>query len=290
MMLYPAIDLKDGQCVQLVGGDPARQKLALPDPIEVAQKWEAEGAAALHVVDLDAALGTGDNREVIEDILRAVDLPLQVGGGVRHLTEIQQFLDSGIGRVVVGTQGIQQPLWLKEAVNLFPGKLVLAVDARGDEVQVKGWTEGAGLTVQKVLADVANLPLAGVLYTNVDVEGQMQGIREEPVRRVLAASKHPVVVSGGITTLEDLLTLSRLGADSAVLGMALYTGRIDFRGALEAVSSPEERARAVQGKYRRFQWKQDEAGVKVRHVAAANGHDHGEDEGEGHEDEGQEES
>lgn len=273
MMLYPAIDLKDGQCVQLVGGDPNKREVALPDPIEVAQKWEAEGAAALHVVDLDAALGLGDNREVVDDILKAVDLPMQVGGGVRHLTDIQQLLDSGVGRIIVGTQAVKHPPWLKEAVNLFPDKLVLAVDARGDEVQVKGWTEGAGITVHKLLADVAKLKLAGVLYTNVDVEGQQKGIREEPVRRVLAATEHPVVVSGGITTIDDLLKLSRLGADSAVLGMSLYTGTIDFKQALDAVATKEEIARRSEGKYRRFQWKQGPEGVRVRPVGARNGHE-----------------
>lgn len=235
MKIYPAIDLREGATVQLIGGDPEREHIHHPDPVKVAHRWFGEGATALHLVDLDAALGQGDNLHIVKRILEEIPCPVQMGGGIRHLVDIQKLLDHGVGRIIVGTQGIRNPDWFELAADIYPGKLVLAIDARGDEVTVSGWKEESGKRLEEVLQRVDGLPLAGLLYTNVDVEGRMEGIDADAVTRVVDATKHDVVASGGITTLEDLETLKAIGVDAAVLGMSIYTGRIDLPTAIERI-------------------------------------------------------
>ncbi len=235
MKIYPAIDLREGATVQLVGGDPSREAVHEPDALKVAQRWVDEGASLLHMVDLDAAIGTGSNLHVVERILRNVPLPVQLGGGIRHLVDIQKRLDLGVGRVIVGTQGIRHPDWFETAADVYPHRLLLAVDARGDDVTVAGWKEASGVTIQSVLKRVQDLPLAGLLYTNVDIEGRMCGIDRAAVEDVVRHTEHPVVASGGIATLEDLDVLKDLGAAGAVLGMSIYTGRIRLKDAIERI-------------------------------------------------------
>lgn len=233
MKIYPAIDLREGATVQLVGGDPSHEAVHDPDPVRVAHKWMDQGASALHMVDLDAAMGLGMNLHVVKRILDTTPLPVQLGGGIRHLVDIQARLDMGVGRVIVGTQGIKEPEWFETATELYPGKIVLAVDARGDEVAISGWKEGSGLSLKTVLDRVMDLPLAGILYTNVDIEGSLSGIDRAAVERVVTATQHDVIASGGIATMDDLDVLKDVGALGAVLGMSIYTGRIDLKAAIE---------------------------------------------------------
>lgn len=235
MKIYPAIDLREGATVQLVGGDPDREEVHNPEPLHVAAKWVDEGASALHVVDLDAALGRGTNLYVVQRILSEILAPVQLGGGVRHLVDIQARLDMGVGRVIVGTQGIREPLWFETAAELFPGKLILAVDARGDEVAVSGWQEGSGVKLEEILRRVEDLPLAGLLYTNVDIEGGMGGVDRAAVEKVRRGTEHSLTASGGIGSMEDLDSLKELGVDGAVLGMSIYTGRIELKSAIERI-------------------------------------------------------
>lgn len=235
MKLYPAIDLREGATVQLIGGDPEREPIHHPDPVKIAQRWFQEGASLLHLVDLDAAFGEGDNLNIVQRILRAVPCPVQMGGGIRHLVDIQRLMDHGVGRVIVGTQGVRNPDWFEIAADIYPDRLMLAIDARGNEVAVNGWQEASGILLDEILQRVEGLPLAGLLYTNVDVEGRMQGIDEEAVARVVDATGHNVVASGGITTMDDLDTLKGIGVDAAVLGMSIYTGKIHLPTAIEQI-------------------------------------------------------
>jgi phosphoribosylformimino-5-aminoimidazole carboxamide ribotide isomerase len=294
MKLYPAIDLREGATVQLVGGDPSKEHVHHPDPVKVAHRWFGEGATFLHLVDLDAALGKGDNLHVVKRILQAVPCPIQVGGGVRHLVDIQRLMDHGVGRVIIGTQGIRNPDWFEIATDIYPDRLLLAIDARGDEVTVSGWQEESGIRLDEVLERVAGLPLAGLLYTNVDVEGRLEGIDEQAVARVVDATDHPVVASGGITTLEDLDTLKGIGVDAAVLGMSIYTGRIDLPTAIEKIEGrrvkrERERERHVMIPPSEVQWGTVPPGAPDERIlgneaeeAARNGPQDGHDTENGH--------
>lgn len=234
MIVLPAVDLKDGRCVQLVGGRPEDERVVLSDPAGVARRWWRMGFRSLHVVDLDAALDRGDNAAVVEGVLAATPATTQVGGGVRDDAAADRLLAAGADRVVVGTRGVDDPAWLRALAAAHPGRVVLAADVRDGVVLRRGWTEATELRVEPFLEGLADVPLAAVLCTDVAREGRMQGIDLAAVRAVLAASPHPVQVSGGVTTMDDLAALADAGAAGAVLGMALYTDTIDAAAAAAA--------------------------------------------------------
>jgi phosphoribosylformimino-5-aminoimidazole carboxamide ribotide isomerase len=231
MIATPAVDLKGGRCVQLVGGRPEDEAVSLPDPVAVALDWVARGFGALHLVDLDAALGSGDNREVFARILDAVpdSVDVQIGGGLRDTAAVADVLALGADRVVVGTRAVEDAAWRRSTADAHPGRLVVAADIRDGEVVTKGWTEGSGTRVEDLLADLDALPLGGILCTDVGREGRMEGIDRAGVRAVVEATRHPVWISGGVTTLDELAFLDDVGAHGAVLGMALYTDTLDSR-------------------------------------------------------------
>ena len=231
MIATPAVDLKGGRCVQLVGGRPEHEAVSLPDPVAVALDWIERGFGALHLVDLDAALGSGDNRDVFARILDALPdaVDVQIGGGIRDDRAVADVLGLGADRVVVGTRAVEDADWRRATAEAHPGRLVVAADIRDGEVVTKGWTEGSGTRVDELLAALDPLPLGGVLCTDVGREGLMEGIDREGVRAVVEATRHPVWISGGVTTLEELAFLDDVGAHGAVLGMALYTDTLDSR-------------------------------------------------------------
>jgi phosphoribosylformimino-5-aminoimidazole carboxamide ribotide isomerase len=223
----PAVDLKGGRCVQLVGGRPEEERVSLPDPLEVAAGWVEKGFRTLHVVDLDAALGTGDHRDLIRTLARELTVDLQVGGGIRDAARAGELLESGARRIIVGTRAVEDRSWLEGLAARWPHRVVVAADIRDGVVLRKGWTESAGVQVGEFLEDLGALPLAGVLCTDVGREGQLQGMDREGVQEVLGHTSHPVWISGGVTTMDDLRFLDEAGAVGAVLGMALYTGALD---------------------------------------------------------------
>jgi phosphoribosylformimino-5-aminoimidazole carboxamide ribotide isomerase len=226
MIAVPAIDLRQGRCVQWVGGRPEEEKVSLPDPPGQARAWWEMGFGTLHVVDLDAALSLGENRSVIREVVRATGATVQVGGGVRTESDADELLGSGVRRVIVGTRAIDDPEWLGFLAGKYPDQITLAADIRDGIVVKKGWTESAGIPVLEMLDRLAALPLAGILCTDVSREGRMEGIDLAGATSVIERSRHPVWISGGITTLEELQALDRAGAAGAVLGMALYTGTL----------------------------------------------------------------
>lgn len=227
MIATPAVDLKEGRCVQLVGGRPEEERVSLPDPEAVARRWWDAGFRSLHLVDLDAALDRGDNRDVVRRILSASDAETQVGGGVRTAESVRELLEAGADRIVVGTRAVRDPEWLEEVSRSHPRRIVVAADVREGEVLVRGWTEGSGLRVERLLERLEPLPLAGLLCTDVGREGRMEGIDRKGVRRIVSRTGHPVWISGGIRSAGELEFLSETGAAGAVLGMALYTGVLD---------------------------------------------------------------
>ncbi len=221
----PAVDLRGGRCVQLVGGRPEDERVSLPDPVAVAERWRSMGFDLLHVVDLDAALGTGDNFDLVRKIARGG--PVQVGGGIRDREAIRRMSDAGVERMIVGTRAVDDPEWLASVADEVPDRIVVASDIRDGMVLRKGWVESSDLPVADFLGSLAGLPLAGILCTDVGREGRLEGIDREGVLHAIAHAPHPLWISGGITTIEELEFLADSGAAGAVLGMALYTGRID---------------------------------------------------------------
>ncbi|MCA0377651.1 MAG: 1-(5-phosphoribosyl)-5-[(5-phosphoribosylamino)methylideneamino] imidazole-4-carboxamide isomerase [Gemmatimonadetes bacterium] len=237
MIAIPAIDLRGGHVVQLVGGDYADERVRLDDPLAVAREWVRAGFGRLHIVDLDAATGRGDNDDVVRDLLRESPVPVQVGGGVRDEARIVQLLDEGASWVVVGTRAVEDEGWRETMAARYPGQLIIAADVRGERVVTKGWAETSTLDVTDFVASLSALPLAGVLVTAVHKEGQMQGTDLWLMERVAEASAWPVLASGGVSSVDDLRALEHRGLAGAVLGMALYTGALDARHLVEEFSA-----------------------------------------------------
>ncbi len=229
MIAIPALDLRDGACVQLVGGDYAAERIRIDDPVSVARRWADLGFRRLHIVDLDAATGRGSNRETVRDILGASPLPMQVGGGVRFEEDVAALLAAGADRVVVGTRAIEDRDWLAMIATEHPGRVIVAADVRERRVVTRGWSETLALDVFDLVAELSELPLAGLLVTAVHREGRMAGADVPLMRALVARTSLPVIASGGIATLEDLQALAAAGCTGAVLGMALYTGTLDPR-------------------------------------------------------------
>jgi phosphoribosylformimino-5-aminoimidazole carboxamide ribotide isomerase len=207
-----------------VGGIPEEERISLPDPVAQARTWWNMGFGTLHVIDLDAALSLGENRKVIGEIVQASEATVQVGGGIRDRHSVETLLAQGVDRAIVGTRAIDDPHWLAELSREYPGRITVAADIREGVVLRKGWTESSGQPVSELLDRLAPLDLAGVLCTDVSREGRMEGIDLQGATKIIERSSHPVWISGGITTLEELRALERSGAAGAVLGMAIYTG------------------------------------------------------------------
>lgn len=226
MIAWPAVDLKGGRAVQLVGGRPETERVSLPDPVAVARHWVELGFRALHVIDLDAALGTGSNRALVEDILAAVDVPVQVGGGIRDDELLDAYLAAGAARVIAGTRAVRDRAWLRAAAERHPHQVVVAADTKEGQVLVRGWTEGAGLGLIGFVRDLAPLPLAAVLVTDVSREGRLAGADAALFGDVVGACAQPVLAAGGIASVQDLRRLADAGVAGAVLGMSIYAGDI----------------------------------------------------------------
>jgi phosphoribosylformimino-5-aminoimidazole carboxamide ribotide isomerase len=228
MRVFPSLDLRQGSCVQLVGGSLEAERLRLPHPVEVARRWVALGFRSLHVVDLDAATGQGSNAAVVEDVLTQLPgVDVQVGGGLRDEAGVRHWLEAGAKRVVLGTRAVGDRGWLEQMALLFPGRLVVAADARGRQVVTHGWSRTLEQDVAALVASLDALPLAAVLVTTVHREGQMQGTDLALLEELVGATHHPLQASGGIASAEELRRLGKAGVSAAVLGMALYTGAVD---------------------------------------------------------------
>ncbi len=227
MIAYPAIDLCGGRVVQWVGGRPESECVSLPDPLAVARRWVAAGFVALHVVDLDAALGSGDNRDAVEAIVAAVDVPVQVGGGLRDEDTVDWALAAGAARVVLGTRAVGDPEWLARVAAAHPRSVVVAADCRDGEVVTHGWTASAGRAARDLVATLGELPLAAVLVTDVGREGRLGGPDVVFLADLAGVSRHPLLAAGGIRDERDLEALAAAGVAGAVLGMALYRGGLD---------------------------------------------------------------
>ena len=235
MWLIPAVDLRSGRAVRLYEGDPSRET-PYGDPVEAALRWQKEGARLLHLVDLDRALGTGENREVVRRVAAALSIPFQLAGGIRSLEDLKEALELGARRAVVGTVAVKDPgLLARMLEEAGQERLAVALDARGLEVVVSGWQERASLSALDLLRAWADLGVRTLIYTDVRRDGTLKGLDLEVVARVREAWPHELIAGGGIASAEDVLALKRLGVEGALLGKALYEGRIRLSELLEAV-------------------------------------------------------
>ena len=228
MIVMPAVDILDHNVVQLVGGVPGTEQVLLPNPVDVAKDWVGKGAPMLHVVDLDGAFAQGNNIAIIRRIIAECRVPVEVGGGIRSTEVAEYLLDAGAKQIVVGTKAIKEPEWLRELAERNPKRVVLALDVKGGRITVKGWQESAGISHEDMFQRIRDIPLAAVLHTDVDVEGKVQGINVGEVETFVSRCPHEVIASGGITGMNDLAELERIGIRSAVVGLSLYTGKLNY--------------------------------------------------------------
>jgi len=224
MIIIPAVDILDHRVVQLVGGVPGSEKIVMPDPVEVAGSWLDKGAKYLHLVDLDGAFGKENNIPLIREIIRKYNVPVEVGGGIRDEATVKELVDAGAERVIVGTKAIKEPDWLESMSKKYPDRIALAMDTKGGNITMKGWQESAPITIDEMFSRIEHLPLAGILNTNVDVEGQGKGIDARFAEDFIKRCPHKVIASGGVTSEEDAKILDKAGAIAAVVGVAIYTG------------------------------------------------------------------
>ena len=237
--LYPAIDLRGGQCVRLYQGDYGRETVYGDDPVAQARSFAAAGAPWIHVVDLDAAR-TGDprNREIVAAIAAAVDVPVQTGGGVRDDAAADALLSAGVRRVVVGTAALEDPDWVRRLAGRYPGQVAVGLDARGRDVAVRGWVEGSGRDLVEVARHFDDAGVAALIVTEIGRDGTLEGPALDQLSDVLAATTLDVVASGGVGTLDDLRALAALDVGGrrlagAIVGRALYEGAFLLSDAVE---------------------------------------------------------
>jgi len=233
--VIPAVDMQDGQVVQLVGGERGTGQ-AYGDPVGAARRWVEAGARTLHLVDLDGAFeGERANADAIDAVLDAVTVDVQLGGGIRTADDAVALLERGVDRVILGTAAVENPEIVAAISDDHPGSVVVSLDARDGEVVVSGWTEGTGLDPAAAADRYEELGAGAILFTDVDVEGRLGGVRTDPVRQVVGAVDVPVVASGGVAGVEDVQALKRAGAAAVVVGSALYEGEFTLAEAQRAV-------------------------------------------------------
>lgn len=238
MQLYPAIDLRGGNCVRLHQGDYGQETVYGSDPAAMARHWIDQGATWLHVVDLDGArVGKPVQLETVAQIVAAAGkVPVQLGGGLREEAHIRQALDAGVSRVILGTRALRDAEWAGNITRAHPGKVVLGLDAREGRVAAQGWLETDSLTVAEVLDRAKDWPLAAIVFTDIGRDGTLKGCNVEATAEVARLASVEVIASGGIGSLEDILAVAKAGLPGCIVGRALYDGRVDLKHAITAVA------------------------------------------------------
>jgi phosphoribosylformimino-5-aminoimidazole carboxamide ribotide isomerase len=246
VILFPAIDLKDGACVRLQQGDMARATVFSHDPAAQAQAFQAQGFDYLHVVDLNGAFaGKPVNASAVEAILRGISIPLQLGGGIRDLTTIEAWLNQGVSRVIIGTAAVKDPELVKEAARLWPGRVAVGLDARDGKVATEGWAAASELSALEIARRFEDAGVAAIIYTDIARDGLLKGLNLDATVLLADAIRVPVIASGGLASIEDVRRLLEPRArrlEGAIAGRALYDGRLDPAAALALVRSSAQAA------------------------------------------------
>jgi phosphoribosylformimino-5-aminoimidazole carboxamide ribotide isomerase len=248
MQIWPAIDLRGGKCVRLRQGDYQQETVFGEDPAEMARQWVRQGARQLHLVDLDGARdGRSANREALRAIHAAVDVPCQVGGGIRSEENIEELFALGTARLVVGTRALTDPDWFVSMCRRYPERLVVGIDARDGRVATDGWLETSETRAVELAARFAGEPLAAIVYTDIAKDGMLAGPNLAAMAEMLAAAEAPVIASGGVTTADDVAALAELGLAGCIIGRTLYEGKLSLADALAAAEA-QVAEQSAQGK------------------------------------------
>ncbi len=237
MEIIPAIDLKGGKCVRLLQGDMGQATVFSEDPVATARRWENEGAERLHVVDLDGAFkGNPANREIIEEIVDALHIPVQVGGGIRNIQTIDDYIAIGADRVILGTIAQKSPNLVIKACDIYHERIVVGIDARDNMVAVEGWAKTTSISAMELAAKYEDYGVAAIIYTDISRDGMMKGPNLEATRNLALSVDIPVIASGGISSLDDIrdiLPLEEDGVEGVITGKAIYSGALNLREAIE---------------------------------------------------------
>jgi phosphoribosylformimino-5-aminoimidazole carboxamide ribotide isomerase len=235
MQIWPAIDLRGGKCVRLRQGDYQRETIYGNDPAEMARRWADQGATCLHLVDLDGARdGTNANLEAVKQVVAAVNVPCELGGGIRDEAIIERLLGIGLSRLVVGTRALKEPDWFRSVARRFPGQLALGIDAKGGLVATDGWLETSATRAVDLACQFSGEPLAAIIYTDIARDGMLQGPNFEAMAEMNDAVEQEVIASGGVTSVEDVRQLAALGLSGCIVGRALYEETLTLADALAA--------------------------------------------------------
>ena len=239
MDVIPAIDILQGRCVRLYQGDYAQSEIVAQDPLTQAQLWVDQGASRLHLVDLDGAkTGEPSNLEVIRQMAQTLSVPIQVGGGIRSLERAKQVLESGVDRVILGTVAVEDPDLVVRLCQQFPGRIIVGIDAKQGQVAIKGWIESTPMAATELVERVCQQGAAAIIYTDIQRDGTLQGPNLDQLRQIASIASVPVIASGGISSVKDLLSvlsLSTYGVTGVIVGKALYSGAITLPEAMRAV-------------------------------------------------------
>lgn len=236
MNIYPAIDLRGGNCVRLVKGDFSKETIYSTDPGAMAKEWASAGASSIHVVDLDGALaGESRNLNAIKAIMEQGGIPIEVGGGIRNMSHIERLLTAGVHQVILGSAAVKNPELVKEACKAYPGRIVVGIDAKNGDVAVEGWEASGHIQAEELAKKMADAGVERIIFTDIARDGMLSGVNVEATVAVAKASGLKVTASGGVASLEDLKILKKRetdGIEGCIIGKALYTGAIDLRQAV----------------------------------------------------------
>ena len=234
MRIYPAIDIKDGNCVRLLQGKFSDLTVYGDNPAEMAKKWESLGGEYIHVVDLDGALkGHGVNAEIIRQICESVSVPVQTGGGIRTMEDIEAKLSCGISRVIIGTKAVSNPDFVREAVKKYGDKIVIGIDAKDGMVAVEGWEKTSDFTALEFAKKMVDLGVKTIVYTDIATDGTLAGPNVEAMREMAATVNADIIASGGIGNIEHIKALKDTGVEGVIVGKALYTDNVDLSEAIK---------------------------------------------------------
>ena len=236
MIIYPAIDIRGGRCVRLTEGRFDAETVFADDPAEMALKWAGMGAEFLHLVDLDGALaGEGKNVPVIERILQSVNIPVQLGGGIRNLETIEKLLALGVTRLILGSAAVKNPQLVEEACKKYPGHIAVGIDAKNGDVAIEGWGQGSGVAATELAKKMAAYGVETIIYTDISRDGMLSGVNVEATAALARACGVPIIASGGVASLEDIRRVKAVesdGVQGCIIGKAIYTGAVDLKAAL----------------------------------------------------------
>jgi len=250
VIVIPAVDLKDGRCVRLSQGRMEQESVYSEHPVEMAKRWESKGAERLHVVDLNGAvMGKPFHRSLIKEIARSVQIPVEVGGGIRDLDTIEDYLSSGVRWVILGTAAFQNRSVIEEACRRLPERVILGIDAKGGKVAIQGWNEVVSLEAIDLAKQYEGIGLSAIIFTDIERDGMSTGLNFQSTRNLAQSTSTPVIASGGVSRIEDvehLLELEQDGVIGVIVGRALYTGSVKLEEVIQLVKKSEVRSQKTE--------------------------------------------